>query len=65
MIGILVILIGEVIGKDDLYFGTPDELRIYGEDISLDFERAVEELKLDDKIDVERAKVLIKKSMNQ
>jgi len=53
------------VGKDDLYFGTPDELRIYGEDISLDFERAVEELKLDDKIDVERAKVLIKKSMNQ
>ena len=53
------------VGKDDLYFGTPDELRIYGEDISLDFERAVEELKLDDKIDVERAKVLIKKSMSE
>ena len=52
------------IDKDDLYFGTPSELGISGNDISSDFENAVSKLGLDGMIDVERAKVLIKKSMD-
>lgn len=51
------------IGKDDLYFGTPREMDVYGLDISEDFENAVYNLNLQNKIDVERAKVLIKKSI--
>ena len=52
------------INKDDLYFGTPDEMGVYGENIEDDFENAIKQLKLEDKIDVDRAKILIKKNMN-
>ena len=53
------------IKKNILYFGTPREMGIRGLDIANDFESAVCHLNLEDKIDVDRAKVLIKRSMNQ
>ena len=51
--------------KNDLYLGTPGELGIRGKNIASDFERTVEKLELDDVIDVEKAKALIKKSVKK
>ena len=40
------------IGKDDIYFGTPQELSIGGADIQKDFEKCIEKLKLSDSINI-------------
>ena len=40
------------IGKDDIYFGTPTELAIGGDDLSEDFNSCLKSLKLDSKFDV-------------
>ena len=36
----------------DIYFGTPDELKIRGDDLSRDFKACLKELELNDKFDV-------------
>lgn len=56
------------IGKNDIYFGTPDELDIGGKDLADDFQACLDSLNLDAKFDVreiseefkEKAKRLIK-----
>ena len=56
------------IGKDDIYFGTPDDLGIKGKDLSKDFNSCLETLNLNNKFNVrqisdefkEKAKRLIK-----
>ena len=44
------------LNKNDIFFGPPDSLGIHGKDLGDDFARAIEYLKLDDKIDVDKAK---------
>ena len=50
--------------ENDLYFDQPSEMGIQGKKIEKDFENAIEYLKLNDKINVEKEKVKIKTSMN-
>ncbi len=40
------------IGKDDIYFGTPQELGIRGNDLAQDFKSALARMHLDDKFDI-------------
>lgn len=42
--------------RNDIYFGEPDSLDIYGRDLVTDFINTIHHLNLDDKIDVEKAK---------
>ena len=51
--------------ENDYYFGTPQELGIKGKDIAADFERAVNSMKMNDIIDVEKAKARIKQSIKK
>ena len=44
------------ISKDDLFIDQPRELGIWGKDLILDFENAIEYLKLDNKINVKESK---------
>lgn len=44
------------LGKDDIFFDQPREMGIDGKSLSSDFISAIGHLKLDDKIDVEKAK---------
>ena len=50
--------------EDDLYFGTPDSMDIDGYDIEDDFVSAIHHLGLDDKIDVEKEKVKVKRGIS-
>ena len=49
--------------EDNYYFGTPDEMGIYGNDIGEDFERTVKNLKLEKVMDVNAAKERMRKSI--
>ena len=51
------------LNKEDLYFDQPRNMEIRGSDIGSDFERVVEELGLDDVIDVEREKEVLRQSI--
>ena len=49
--------------ENDLYFGTPDSMGIEGEDIEEDFVSAINHLGLNNKIDVEKEKVKVKRGV--
>ena len=51
--------------QDNYYFGTPDEMGIYGDDIGEDFERTVKKLKLESVIDAKGAKERMRRSINK
>lgn len=51
--------------KNDLYFDQPNEMGIYGNDIENDFENVIDYLEIEDKINVEKEKVKIKRGMDK
>lgn len=49
--------------KDDIYFDQPRDMNIDGYDIGEDFESTIKKLKLEDKIDVEKEKEVLRQSV--
>jgi len=49
--------------KDDIYFDQPSNMDIHGRDIAQDFQNAIECLGLEDTIDVQREKEILKESV--
>ncbi len=53
------------LGKEDIYFDQPRDMGIHGNDIEEDFENAIRCLNLQNVIDINKEKKLLKNSINR